>query len=185
MAGERGGSLMSTEQLIPLIVVAVVLPLVLLRNRRPRTLRLRWMWVVPVIVVALIGFGLWATITFDPDHTPFRPIDWAILAAGLVLGALLGWQRGRMMVIHKDGDGSLKAQASPLGLILIVVLLVGRQGLRAVLEPHAAEWGLNVLAVQDAFMLLAVGLVVAQRVEIFIRARRIQAGATDSHLQAD
>lgn len=176
---------MSIEQLIPLIVIAVVLPLVLLRNRRPRTLRLRWMWVVPMIVVALIGLGLWATITFDPEHTPFRPVDWAILAAGLGLGVALGWLRGRMVVIHKDADGALKAQASPLGLILIVALLAGRQGLRAVLEPHAAEWGLNVLAVQDAFMLLAAGLVVAQRVEIFIRARRIQAGRPDGHLVAD
>ncbi len=176
---------MSTEQLIPLIVVAVMFPLVLMRNRRPRTLRLRWMWVVPVIVVAMICLGLWATITFDPDHTVFGPADWAMLAGGLVLGALLGWQRGRMVVIHKDPDGTLKAQSSPLGMILIVVLLLGRQGLRAVLEPHAAEWGLNVLAVQDAFMLLAVGLVLSQRIEIFIRARRIQAGQPDGHLQVD
>lgn len=174
---------MTTEQLIPLIVIAIVLPLVLLRNRRPRTLNLRWMWVVPALVVVLIGFGLWATITFDPTRTPFRPIDYAVLAAGLALGVAAGWQRGRMVVIHKDPDGVLKAQASPLGLILIVVLLLGRQGLRAVLEPHAADWGLNILAVQDAFMLLAVGLVVAQRLEIYIRARRILAGKPDAHLE--
>ena len=176
---------MTTEQLIPLIVIAVVLPLVLLRNRRPRTLRPRWMWVVPAIVVVMIGFGLWATLFFDPTHTPFRAVDFAILATGLALGVLAGWQRGRMVVIHKDPDGVLKAQASPLGLILIVVLLVGRQGLRAVLEPHAAEWGLNVLAVQDAFMLLAVGLVVAQRIEMYIRARRIEAGGTDDHVAVE
>jgi len=176
---------MPTEQLIPLIVIAVVLPLVLLRNRRPRTLRPRWMWVVPTIVVVMIGFGLWGMTYTDPAHTPFRPLDWAILAAGLILGAAAGWWRGRMVVIHKDPDGTLKAQASPLGLILIVVLLLGRQGLRALLEPHAADWGLNVLAVQDAFMLLAVGLVVAQRIEMYIRARRILAGQTDDHVVAD
>ena len=175
---------MTTEQLIPLIVIAVVLPLVLLRNRRPRTLRPRWMWVVPAIVVALIGLGLWATMTFDPEHAPFRPVDWVILAAGLALGAAAGWQRGRMVTIQRDADGVLKAQASPLGLILIVALLVGRQGLRALLEPHAADWGLNVLAVQDAFMLLAVGLVVAQRIEMYIRARRILAGGPDAHVVA-
>lgn len=173
---------MPTEQLIPLIVIAIVLPLVLLRNRRPRTLRPRWMWVVPAIIVTMIGLGLWATIQFDPTHTPFRAIDFALLATGLALGVAAGWQRGKMVTIYKEPDGVLKAQASPLGLILIVVLLVGRQGLRALLEPHAAEWGLNVLALQDAFMLLAVGLVVAQRVEMYIRARRIEAGGTDSHV---
>jgi hypothetical protein len=176
---------MPTEQLIPLVVMAVVLPLVLLRNRRPRTLRPKWMWVMPVIVVVLIGFGLWGMTFADPTHTPFGPLDWALLAAGLALGALAGWQRGKMVVIHKDPEDVLKAQASPLGLILIVVLLLARQGLRTVLEPHAAEWGLNVVAVQDAFMLLAVGLVVAQRIEMYIRARRIMAGRPDSHLQAD
>ena len=175
---------MPTEQLIPLIVVAVVLPLILLRNRRPRTLRPRWMWVVPLIVVLLIGFGLWAPIYFDPDHVPFGPVDWALLAAGLALGVAAGWWRGKMVVIQKTPEGELKAQASPLGLILIVVLLVGRQGLRALLEPHAAGWGLNVLAVQDAFMMVAVGLVVAQRVEMYIRARRILAGGADSHVEA-
>jgi hypothetical protein len=175
---------MTREQLIPLIIIAVVLPLVLLRNRRPRTLNLQWMWVVPTIIVVMIGFGLWATLAFEP-HAPFRAIDFAILAAGLALGVAAGWWRGKMVVIHKDADGALKAQASPLGLILIVALLVGRQGLRAVLEPHAAEWGLNVLAVSDAFMFFAVGLVVAQRVEMFIRARGIQAGHRDSHVAVD
>ncbi len=176
---------MPIEQLIPLIVIAAVLPLVLLRNRRPRTLRPKWMWVVPALIVVLIGFGLWGTAYADPTHAAFRPVDWTILAVGLALGVAAGWWRGKMVVIHKEPDGTLKAQASPLGLILIVALLLGRQGLRALLEPHAAEWGLNVLAVQDSFMLLAVGLVVAQRVEMFIRARRIQAGKADSHVVRD
>jgi len=176
---------MPTEQLIPLIVIAVVVPLVLLRNRRPRTLDPAWMWVVPLIVVVMIGFGLWAPIYFDPDHVPFSAIDWALLAAGLALGVAAGWWRGKMIVIHKAADGVLKAQASPLGLILIVALLVGRQALRVLLEPHAAEWGLNALAISDAFMMLAVGLVVAQRVEMYIRARRILAGGADEHVVAD
>ncbi len=162
--------------------MAVVLPLVLLRNRRPRTLRPKWMWVVPAIVVVLIGFGMWATIYFDPAHAPFRAVDFAILAVGLALGVVAGWWRGKMVVIHREPDGVLKAQASPLGLILIVALMLGRRGLSALLEPHAAEWGLNVIAVQDGFMLLAVGLVVAQRTEMYIRARRILAGGTDSHV---
>ena len=41
---------------------------------------------------------------------------------------------------------------------------------------------LNALAITDAFLLLVVGMIVMQRVEMFIRARRIQAGAGDSHV---
>ncbi len=175
---------MNNEQLIPIIAIAVALPLVLLRNRRPRTLRPKWMWVVPAIVVALIGFGLWGLSFADTTRAPFAALDWILLAAGLALGAAAGWWRGKTVVIHREADGTLKAQASPIGLILIVALLLGRRALGAWLEPHAAELGLNVVAVQDAFLLFAVGLVIAQRVEMYIRARRIEAGAADAHLEA-
>ena len=57
---------MSTEQLIPLAVMPVVLVLVLLRNRRKRRLRPHLMWIMPVIVVPLIGLGLWGS-QFAPD----------------------------------------------------------------------------------------------------------------------
>jgi len=173
------------EQLIPFVAVAVALPLVLLRNRRARTLRLKWLWVTPLLVAVLIGFGLWGMSFSDPGQAPFRPADWALLAVGLGLGAVAGWWRGKTVVIHRDPAGVLKAQASPVGLILIVALLLGRRALGAWLEPHAADWGLNVVAVHDAFMLFAAGLVVAQRVEIFIRARRIVAGGDDSRVVAD
>lgn len=176
---------MSTEQLIPLIVVAVVLPLVLLRNRRPRTLRPEWMWVLPLIIVALIGFGLWGLSRTDPQHAPTDPASLLVLAAALALGAAAGWWRGKTVVIHKEPDGTLKAQASPIGLILIVGLLLARQALRPWMEQHAADWHVSPLAIIEAFMLFAVGMVVMQRVEMWIRARRIQAGGADAHVEID
>ncbi|RZJ23771.1 MAG: DUF1453 domain-containing protein, partial [Brevundimonas sp.] len=48
---------MTEEQLIPLIAIAVVVPLVLLRNRKPRTLRPEFLWVSPLIVVLAIAGG--------------------------------------------------------------------------------------------------------------------------------
>ena len=42
---------------------------------------------------------------------------------------------------------------------------------------------LNAMAVTDAFLVFAMGLIVMQRVEMYIRARRIQAGGTDSHVE--
>ena len=55
--------------------------------------------------------------------------------------------------------------------------------LRDLIESHAAEWHLNALAVTDAFLVFAMGLIVMQRVEMYIRARRIQSGGTDSHVE--
>lgn len=175
---------MPTEQLIPLIVIAIMLPLIVLRNRRPRTLRLQWMWVTPALIVPLIGFGLWGMSMQDPAHAAFDLAAWAILAVGLLLGAAFGWWRGKMVTIQKTPEGELKAQASPLGVLLIVGLIVGRSLLRPWIEANAVNWHINPVAVLDAFLLFAAGVVVMQRVEMWIRARRIQAGGTDAHVEA-
>ena len=175
---------MTPQQYGPLIGITIAVVVILLRNRRPRTLRPQWMWVMPLLVVVAIGFGLWGMSQAPgAPHSPFGIGAWLILLVGLGLGGVAGWWRGKTVTIEKESDGTLKAQASPLGLILVVLLLVSRTALRPWLETHAAGWHLNALAIQDAFMLFAVGLVVVQRLEMFLRARRVLAGGTDSHVE--
>ncbi|MDP1911940.1 CcdC protein domain-containing protein [Brevundimonas sp.] len=176
---------MSPQVLGPLIGLAIALPLIFLRNRKPRTLNPQWMWVMPAIIVPLMGLALWGT-SMDPatPHVAFDGLAWAIVAIGLILGGAFGWGRGKMTTIEKHADGTLSAQASPIGLILIIAVMLGRRALSGFLEPHAAEWGLNALAITDAFLVFVVGMIVIQRVEMFIRARRILAGGTDSHVEA-
>lgn len=176
---------MTPQQYGPLIGIGVALIIILLRNRKPRTLRPQWMWIAPLLVVVAIGLGIWGMAQAPGvSHAPFGAGAWAILAVGLGLGGLAGWWRGKTVTIEKEADGSLKAQASPLGLILVVLLLVSRSALRPLLETQAAAWHMNALAIQDAFLLFAMGLVVMQRVEMFIRARRLLAGGTDAHVEA-
>lgn len=169
---------MTPQQIIPLAVIPVVLVLVLLRNRRPRILRPRWMWVVPLLILFGIGSGLYFT-----PHAPFGPAAYAAFAGALALGALAGWWRGKTVTIQKTADGTLMAQASPFGLILIVALVAGRTGLRSLMESQAGSWHVDAVVITDAFMLFAVGLVVAQRLEMFIRARQVLAGGADSHME--
>ena len=175
---------MTPQQYGPLIGVAIAAVIILLRNRAPRPLNVKWMWVAPLIVMVGVGFGLWGMGQIPgAAHTPFGVASWAILVFGTVLGAAAGWWRGSTVTIEKDPDGTLKAQASPLGLILIMGLILTRSMLRPVLEQHAAGWHMNALAIQDAFLLFAAAMVIVQRIEMFIRARRIQAGGTDSHVE--
>jgi hypothetical protein len=173
------------EQLIPLIVIAVLIPVILLRNRSPRILRPRFLWVTPLIVTALIGFGIWGMSVSGRGAAPTDPLSLLILAVGLGLGAAFGWQRGRMTTIFKDADGVLKAQASPIGIVIIVAVLLARRALEPWLEAHAAEWHVNPTAILEAFMLFAAGTVVAQRVEMWIRANRIQHGEPDAHVEIE
>lgn len=175
---------MDPQHYIPLIVIAVTLPLMLLRNRRPRVLHPQRMWIMPVLMCALMALAIWGT-WMQPGlaHAPFTPLDWTLLAVGVLLGGAAGWWRGKMTTIEKHADGALKAQASPVGLILIIALLLGRRALSAWLEPHAASLGLSVMAVTDAFLLFVAAMIVMQRVEMYVRARRIQSGGTDAHVE--
>jgi membrane protein CcdC involved in cytochrome C biogenesis len=170
---------MSPQTMGPLIGIAVALIIILLRNRRKRTLRPRLLWVMPLLVTVAIGFGLWA----NTQHPHFGPLAWIAFIAALALGCVAGWWRGKTITIEKEQNGSLMAQASPLGLILVVGLLAARAGLREVMEANAAAWHLDAVIVADAFMLFAIGLIIMQRVEMYIRARRIQAGGTDGHVE--
>ena len=172
---------MTTEQLVPLAVIPVALVILFLRNRRPRTLHVKWMWVAPAIVGLAIGLGLWGSTYADPTHAPFGPLDWAVVAVGLLLGAAAGWQRGKSVTITRRADGSLEAQASPVGMLLIVGLLLLRQAVRPWMEANADGWHVSPVALQDAFLLFAAGMVVVQRIEMWLRARAILAGHPDAH----
>lgn len=173
---------MSPQQLIPLAVIPVAIVLVLLRNRRKRVLRPHLLWVVPAIVGPLILLGVWGT-SRAVGAAPFDAGAWAILLVGGVLGGVAGWWRGKTITIEKEPDGSLKAQASPLGLVLIVGLLAARTGLREVMQENAAAWHLDAVVITDAFMIFAIGLIVAQRLEMYLRAPRVLAGGTDEHVE--
>lgn len=175
---------MTPQDYGPLIGVGIALVFILFRNQKPRPLRVRYMWIAPVFVALAIGFGLWGmSMAPGAGHAPFGLGAWTILAIGLILGAAAGYQRGRMTTIERAPDGSLLAQASPLGIILIVALMASRSIMRPWLEAHAATWHLNALAIQDAFLLFAAAMVITQRVEMVIRARRIQAGKPDDHVE--
>lgn len=176
---------MTPQQYIPIIAVGVALVLIVLRNRTPRTLRPQFLWVTPAVIIPLMALAIWGTsMSPGASHAPFNPVDWVVLAVGLILGGVAGWWRGKMTTIEKHADGTLRAQASPIGMILIVGLLFGRRALSAFLEPHAAALGLNSTAVADAFLVFVIGMIVLQRVEMYIRARRVQHGGTDSHVEA-
>lgn len=187
-----GDHRMTPQQYGPLIGILIAVPLILLRNRQPQILRPQYLWIMPAILAAFIAFALWgmqqaANMPGAPpqlSHGAFDTQAWLIVVGGLLLGCAAGWWRGKMVVIQKEHDGTLKAQASPLGLILIVLLLVSRRALEPWLEANAGSWHVNVLAIQDAFLVFVVGMIALQRVEMFIRARRIQAGGTDSHVEA-
>jgi len=156
--------------LIPLGVVAVVL---VLRNSRPRRLKIERLWLTPVIYLVLVA----STLAAAPP--PVTALSIAILVVSFVLGAAIGWQRGRFTQIHIHPEThDLTSRASPIGLLFIFAILVVRYAARDLLAGNAALLHLPIVAVTDGFLVLAIGMLTAQRLEVWLRATRILAEAS-------
>lgn len=149
--------------LIPLAIVA----LLILRNARVRQLRVERLWVGPVLILALTVMSLF-------QQPPSGPLAIGLDAVALALGGFLGWHRGRFTRITVDPQTHvLTSQTSPIGMLLILAIFVLRAGVRIYAVQNAGALHLPVSDLTDAFLLLAVGVVSAQRLEMALRATRL------------
>jgi hypothetical protein len=149
--------------LVPLLVISMVI----LRNSRARRLRIETLWIGPVIILALVGLAL-------SQERAVTPLMVVVDAAALALGALLGWWRARLTHIAVDPQThQLTSRASPVGMLVILALFAVRYGLRAFATQNASALHLSVNFVADAALVMTVGLVCAQRLEIALRATRL------------
>lgn len=155
------------EQTITYAITGIVIVIVLffrLRGlKRGRRLRLERLWIVPTL------YGVFAAGLFwwRPPHG----VQWLWAAAALMTGSAIGWWRGGLMHIEVDPvSHALNQRQSPAAMLLIVALI----GLRFVLREELGATGtLPAAGVIDAFVAFAVGLLAMQRVEMFLRARRL------------
>jgi hypothetical protein len=157
--------------LMPIGIVALVVALRWWRGQKMRRLRLETMWIVPALF----------TVVAVMLYTTMRPTGWgwALCVVAMVAGLALGWQRGRLMFIEVDpASHRLNHRPSPAALLFIVALLLVRTALRqAMAHGGATMLHLNAATVTDALMALGWGVIVAQRVEMAVRARRLLAAA--------
>jgi Protein of unknown function (DUF1453) len=154
------------------VTLGILVVVLILRNRQARRLRIELLWVRPAIFIVLMG----ATLFGLPP--PFTVTSILIMAAGLATGCALGWQRGKFMRldIHPETH-DMTIQASVVGMIFIVALVAVRYLLSTTLVANASSLHLPVLAISDAFVLLAGGVMATQGLEVWLRARRMLADA--------
>lgn len=153
--------------LIPLLIIG----LVILRNARARTLKVERLWISPAILMTL-------TIAVFATNPPPGPLGVGIDILAVGLGALLGWWRGRASRFTIDpATHVVTSRVSPVGMLLILGIFGLRYILRSVLGSEASVLHLTAAEITDSFLLLAVGVVTTQRLEWWIRARRMIAEA--------
>jgi hypothetical protein len=161
--------------IVPLIVIGIVI----LRNSRARRLRIETLWIAPLLILALVGLALYQ------EGMP-TPAVMAIYIVALIAGAALGWWRARFTHISVDPQThQLTSRASPIGMLIILAIFALRYAIRMYAVQNASSVGLPVAAVADAALLISVGLVCAQRFEIFMRAQRLLAEARAQHVQGE
>ncbi len=156
----------------PAIMVVIVLLVLVLRNQRPRPLRIELLWVRPVLLLALFALGALR------EPLPLTPLDVTVLVAGAVIGAAIGWQRGRLMRIEVDpATHAVTSRASVFGVVFIIGVLVLRMLATTVMREQSASLPISPIVGSDALIALVVAMFAAQGLEMWIRARRLLAQA--------
>jgi membrane protein CcdC involved in cytochrome C biogenesis len=144
-------------------IIVVVMAMRLRRAGQMRPLKLGSLWIVPVLYLAV------AAIMF----AQLPPTGWVAIAsaAALLIGAAVGWQRGKMMHIHVDPEThALNQKASPAAMLFLVALIVVRMLARGII---GAEGAVSPAMLTDPLIAFALGMFTLQRVEMYVRAKRL------------
>ncbi len=122
------------------LIYVVVIALFVWRMARPQRMSVVRLWITPIILLALTGFSIWATVYASALSGQAPPPDWqiaAVLGLGAVLGIPLGLLRGRHTDVRPtECRGVMYVRSSPLIIGIWLVAFVARAILRAYL-PHA------------------------------------------------
>lgn len=152
--------------IVTFAIIAVVLALRMRRMTRERPLKLEQLWIVPGIYLVIAGFLFYSM--------PPRGTALLYCAVALVVGAALGWQRGSMMHISVDPETqTLRQKGSLAAMFFLLGLIVVRMAAREAAVFGVGGMHVDVIAVTDVLVSLALGLLAMQRVEMYLRAKRL------------
>jgi hypothetical protein len=118
--------------------------------------------------------------SFTYMHTQLSPLWLGAAAAGVVLGGGAGFLMSRHQHLSIDYDtGALTLRISPIGVLVLMVILVARFGLRTITGGAAPDaivaHGAQIGTVADALMLFLLAMYVVQAWEIGRRAKTLLA----------
>ena len=160
----------SNQHALTYILPLLILLLILRRNLRARSLKMERLWVYPAILIV----GTAAPLAGEPFPGVVALIGYVV---ALVAGAATGWWRGRLTTITIDPvTHDLTSQASIAGTILIGAVFAVRYGVKMAMSSGSAlPWGLrlDVVGITQGLMIFAAAMLTTQRVEMFIRCRRL------------
>jgi Protein of unknown function (DUF1453) len=157
---------MQPAQFLPYIVPVIVVVALFFRTRpgRARPVSVNSLWIVPLVAVLGIGTALVAQ-----PHAAFGPGAYAIFAVALAFGIGTGTLRARTLTLRRCPDtGKVLMETSSFAFLLLLALF----GLRTLFRNMSGSLGLVAI---DASLLFALGMIVTQRLTIWMRVRSLPA----------
>jgi membrane protein CcdC involved in cytochrome C biogenesis len=152
-----------TSYAITIGIIVIIIALRMRRMGKMRPLKLGGLWVVPAIYFVVAALML----------VQLPPTGWVAIASvvGLLIGAAVGWQRGKMMEIHVDPQThALNQKASPAAMFFLLALIIVRMGARSLLGQEA---GVSPAMLTDPLIAFALGMFTLTRLEMYLRAKRL------------
>lgn len=151
---------------ISAVVILIVLAIRMRRMGKERPLKVEQMWIIPALYLGIAGYMFWR---FPPSG-----LMWIAVLVGLGVGAALGWQRGRLIHISVNPETHEIAQkASPAAMLFVLVLIFIRMGAREAAAMGGTRFHIDLASVTDVLIAFALGLLATQRIEMYLRAKRL------------
>jgi hypothetical protein len=164
-----------------LITVLILLPILYLRVRRmatARPLRLSQLWIRPALIFLLAALAIFTPQPGQPALSPLAPTQWAWLVLAALLGAVAGWHYGRTIAIEVHPEnGTLMSKGSIAAMLVIVVLVMVKLGMRPLLAREGGSLHLDVRLLTDASIVFSTMLFAVRNLEMYLRAQRVMRGA--------
>jgi hypothetical protein len=175
---------MTQQQMLQFLPILIILPVLYLRMRKMtkvQPLKLGRLWMRPAFI--LLAAGLVVFLPQPGQHTVrhFLAQDWAWLAVAAGLGGIAGWHWGRTMAIEvHPQDGTLMVKGGQAAILVLVVLILVRLGLRTGLRMEASAWHLDMVLISDALIVFSAALFTLRAAEMYLRARRVMDQAKET-----
>jgi membrane protein CcdC involved in cytochrome C biogenesis len=155
----------SATPYVAIVLVVLFMVLRMARSMRGRQIKMNGLWIMPIILVFLAATDLY-------QAPPDGPLAVVVLIAATLLGAAVGWWRGRLTRIDLDPKtGVLMSRASPAAVILIIGLLAVRYALRLWIAESGK--GASLVTLSNALLFFGFAMLAVARVEMWIRCRRL------------
>lgn len=121
------------------------------------------LWIVPIVYVLAAVLML--------VSLPRTGAVAIVSVVGLVIGAVVGWQRGKMMHVHVDLEThALNQKASPPAMFFLIAVSVVPAGARSVLNETG---GVSPAMLTDPRIAFAFGMFALTLLEMYLCARRL------------